>query len=93
MFSFTDPTKTTMPSPSEALPGRSERMPVPARHAVLGTPLEGDFPGLAMAMFGIGCFCGVDRKFWVSETSSTPGLVFAASQAAAKMEASARRKR
>ena len=70
MFSFTDPTKTTMPSPSEALPGRSERMPVPARHAVLGTPLEGDFPGMAMAMFGMGCFWGVERKFW-----KIPGVV------------------
>ena len=78
MFSFTDPTKTTMPSPSEALPGRSERMPVPARHAVLGTPLEGDFPGMAMAMFGMGCFWGVERKFW-----KIPGVVSTAAGYAA----------
>ncbi|MBK6531948.1 MAG: peptide-methionine (S)-S-oxide reductase MsrA [Deltaproteobacteria bacterium] len=78
MFSFTDPTKTTMPSPSEALPGRSERMPVPARHAVLGTPLEGDFPGMAMAMFGMGCFWGVERKFW-----RLPGVVSTAAGYAA----------
>ena len=78
MFSFTDPTKTTMPSPSEALPGRSERMPVPARHAVLGTPLDGDFPGMAMAMFGMGCFWGVERKFW-----RLPGVVSTAAGYAA----------
>lgn len=78
MFSFTDPTKTTMPSPSEALPGRSERMPVPARHAVLGTPLEGEFPGMAMAMFGMGCFWGVERKFW-----RLPGVVSTAAGYAA----------
>jgi len=78
MFSFTDPNKTTMPSPSEALPGRSERMPVPARHAVLGTPLEGDFPGMAMAMFGMGCFWGVERKFW-----KLPGVVSTAAGYAA----------
>jgi len=78
MFSVTDPTKTTMPSPSEALPGRSERMPVPARHAVLGTPLEGDFPGMAMAMFGMGCFWGVERKFW-----RLPGVVSTAAGYAA----------
>jgi peptide-methionine (S)-S-oxide reductase len=70
MFSFTDPTKTTMPSPSEALPGRSERMPVPARHAVLDAPLDGAFPGMAMAMFGLGCFWGAERKFW-----KIPGVV------------------
>ncbi|TAK30339.1 MAG: peptide-methionine (S)-S-oxide reductase MsrA [Myxococcaceae bacterium] len=78
MFSFTDPTKTTMPSPSEALPGRSERMPVPARHAVLGTPLEGEFPGMALAMFGMGCFWGVERKFW-----RLPGVVSTAAGYAA----------
>ncbi|HWW94296.1 MAG TPA: peptide-methionine (S)-S-oxide reductase, partial [Vicinamibacteria bacterium] len=37
--------KLRMPSPAEALPGRAERMPVPARHFVLGTPLLPPFPG------------------------------------------------
>ena len=40
-------------------------MPVPARHAVLDTPLEPPFPaGLARAVFGMGCFWGAERKFW-----------------------------
>jgi peptide-methionine (S)-S-oxide reductase len=70
MFSFTDPAKTTMPTPADALPGRSEPMPVPARHAVLDAPLDGAFPGMAMAMFGMGCFWGAERKFW-----KIPGVV------------------
>src|SRR5262249_4993729 len=58
----------TMPSPREALPGRAERMPVPARHFVTGAPLEPPFPaGTELAMFGMGCFWGAERKFWETE--------------------------
>ncbi len=40
-------------------------MPVPARHEVLGTPLEPPFPdGLEQAVFGLGCFWGAERVFW-----------------------------
>jgi len=56
---------TTMPGPHEALPGRAERMPVPAKHFVTGHPLEAPFPdGLQRAMFGMGCFWGAERRFW-----------------------------
>ncbi len=56
---------TTMPEPALALPGRREKMPVPAKHFVLGTPLEPPFPpGIKTAIFGMGCFWGVERKFW-----------------------------
>jgi peptide-methionine (S)-S-oxide reductase len=48
----------------EALPGRAERLPVAARHFVNGAPLEGPFPGMQMAVFGMGCFWGAERKFW-----------------------------
>lgn len=54
-----------MPTPETALPGRAEAMPVPAAHYVNGNPLEGPFPAqLQQAVFGMGCFWGVERKFW-----------------------------
>ena len=57
--------KTMMPTMDEALPGRATKMPVPARHAVNGAPLEGPFAaGLEQAVFGMGCFWGAERKFW-----------------------------
>ncbi|MBE9029148.1 peptide-methionine (S)-S-oxide reductase MsrA [filamentous cyanobacterium LEGE 11480] len=57
--------KTEMPAPQDALPGRSEVMPVPAKHYVNGNPIKGPFPaGIELAMFGLGCFWGAERKFW-----------------------------
>lgn len=69
---FVNSKKARMPSPEETLPGRSERMPTPERHAVLEAklacvrPSAGDdrFVGLERAMFGMGCFWGAERKFW-----------------------------
>jgi peptide-methionine (S)-S-oxide reductase len=60
-----------MPSPEEALPGRKERMRVPKSHFVNGAHLEPPFPdGTELALFGLGCFWGAERKFW-----KTPGVV------------------
>jgi len=62
--------KTTLPSASEALPGRDREMPVPERHLVNGNPLRGPFPqGMQQALFGLGCFWGAERRFW-----ETPGV-------------------
>lgn len=55
----------TIPTPDEALPGRSETMPVPSAHFVNGNPLKGPWPeGFQTAVFGMGCFWGAERKFW-----------------------------
>ena len=60
--------KSKLPGPGEALPGRAEKMPVPARHFVNGAPLEGPWPaGMQLATFGMGCFWGAERKFWERE--------------------------
>lgn len=60
--------KLTLPTPEEALPGRKTAMPVPDKHYVNGNPLQPPYPaGLAIAMFGLGCFWGAERKFWQLE--------------------------
>lgn len=60
----------TLPTPSEALPGRDEKMPVPEKHFVNGNRLQEPFPdGMEKALFGLGCFWGAERKFW-----ETPGV-------------------
>jgi len=57
--------KLQMPTAREALPGRSEAMPVPERHFVNGHRIVPPFPqGTALALFGMGCFWGAERKFW-----------------------------
>lgn len=57
--------KVRMPQASEALPGRQQAMPVPLQHYVNGNPLAPPYPvSMQLAMFGLGCFWGAERKFW-----------------------------
>ena len=57
--------KSILPLESEALIGREEEVEVPEHHFVKGTPLKGHFPDhLKQAIFGMGCFWGVERRFW-----------------------------
>jgi len=57
--------KLRIPAPDEALPGRAEPMAVPAAHFVNGRPLKPPYPaGLELAMFGLGCFWGAEKRFW-----------------------------
>jgi peptide-methionine (S)-S-oxide reductase len=63
--------KLKLPTADRALPGRAEKMPVPESHFVNGARLEPPFPeGTELALFGLGCFWGAERKFW-----QTPGVV------------------
>ncbi|QDG53627.1 peptide-methionine (S)-S-oxide reductase MsrA [Persicimonas caeni] len=60
--------KTTLPTADEALPGRDRAIDITNEHAVLGTPIKGPFDDhLEMAMFGMGCFWGAERKFWQTD--------------------------
>lgn len=67
MIGFID--KTRMPRPEQALPGRSEPLPLTDRHFVHGRSLRGDYPGSHRVLFGMGCFWGAERMFW-----SVPGV-------------------
>ena len=69
---------TRMPSASEALPGRSSVMPVPAAHYVNGHELQPPFPaGHERALFGMGCFWGAERKFWQLKGVHTTAVGYA----------------
>ncbi|HEY9738425.1 MAG TPA: peptide-methionine (S)-S-oxide reductase MsrA [Trichocoleus sp.] len=71
--------KLSIPSPSEALPGRSEKMSVPDKHYVNGNPLQPPYPaGMETALFGMGCFWGAERKFWQQEGVFTTAVGYAA---------------
>ena len=59
-----------LPTAETALPGRADAMATDAVHFVTGRPLKGPYPeGFQTAIFGMGCFWGVERVFW-----SLPGV-------------------
>ncbi len=68
---LTNPHKLQLPRPEEALPGRPQPMPLRKTHFVSGAPLDGPFPdGTELALFGLGCFWGAEKRFW-----QVPGVV------------------
>jgi peptide-methionine (S)-S-oxide reductase len=59
---------TEIPSKDQAPKGRQTRVALPAAHHVNGALLEPPFaPGVELAMFGLGCFWGAERKFWQTQ--------------------------
>ena len=64
----------SMPSAAEALPGRPQAIPTAPNHFVNGAPLKGPYPqGSEMALFGLGCFWGAEKRFW-----EIPGVIVTA---------------
>ena len=58
----------SLPTPSEALPGRPAPIPTSDRHHVNGHALKPPSPeGMEEAVFGLGCFWGAERKFWQTD--------------------------
>ncbi|MEL7046669.1 MAG: peptide-methionine (S)-S-oxide reductase, partial [Pseudomonadota bacterium] len=73
--------KRALPTAEEALPGREEAMRVADRHLLLNAPLRGPFPdGLEQAVFGMGCFWGVERMFWRLDGVYTTAVGYAGGQ-------------
>lgn len=67
-----------MPEADEALPGRSEPLPVSNTHYVNGHPIQPPFPdGCEQAIFGLGCFWGAERKFWQLDGVYTTAVGYA----------------
>jgi peptide-methionine (S)-S-oxide reductase len=68
-----------LPKATDALPGRSTLMPVPATHMVLHAPIKPPFPPLMQTvLFGMGCFWGAEKKFWLTPGVYTTAVGYAA---------------
>jgi peptide-methionine (S)-S-oxide reductase len=64
----------SMPSPAKALPGRPTAIPTASTHFVNGAALKGPHPeGAEVALFGLGCFWGAEKRFW-----EVPGVIVTA---------------
>lgn len=73
--------KHALPDADSALPGRAEAMPITDRHAVLEVPLLPPYAAhLEQALFGMGCFWGVERLFWQIPGAVTTAVGYAAGQ-------------
>ena len=78
---FFNQDKINIPNADNALPGRNHAIKTAETHYISGRKLKGPFPDqMAVAVFGLGCFWGAERKFWsengvwVSSVGYTAGL-------------------
>ena len=72
-------TPSTIPTAAQALPGRSDAMPVTNKHFVNDNPIQPPFDtSLSLAMFGLGCFWGAEKKFWECEGVFSTAVGYAA---------------
>jgi peptide-methionine (S)-S-oxide reductase len=58
--------------------GFDRKMPLAAKHFVLGTPLDAAFEGKHLALFGMGCFWGAEQKFWEADGVHSTAVGYAA---------------
>ena len=79
MMWFTKQKPLEVPAPSEALPGRTEPIDTAQFHFVNGNALKGPYPdAMETAMFGLGCFWGAERKFWMMDGVHVTAVGYAA---------------
>ena len=79
MMWFTKQKPLEVPAPSEALPGRAEPIDTAQFHFVNGNALKGPYPdAMETAMFGLGCFWGAERKFWMMDGVHVTAVGYAA---------------
>ena len=57
--------KLSLPTSTEALPGRETAICIPEKHVVTAQPITPPFPeNSQQAIFAMGCFWGAERFFW-----------------------------
>ena len=62
---FFNQNKINIPARDNALPGREMPIQTAETHYILGRKLKAPFPDqMEIAVFGLGCFWGAERKFW-----------------------------